>query len=139
MMKKSLSIFGTLFILIAGMHPSFDVHHCHGSIAAMKLSFTGALASCGMENEDSACPFHGMLTSDCCHDNLSQLIVDRSYMPASALLKEVRMQVLMIVEIPAILLKRVVPATRVEFTDTGPPGNPLFSLVSLPAICIFRI
>ena len=138
-MKKALSIFGTFFILIAGMHLSFDVHHCHGSIASMKLSFTGALASCGMENGDSACPFHGTLSSDCCHDNLSQLITDRNYMPAAAFVKEVKMQVLRIFEIPGIIFKTLVPAARIDYADTGPPGNPLISLVRLPSICIFRI
>lgn len=139
MMKKGLSIFSSFFILLAGMHLSFDVHHCHGSIASMKFSFTGALATCGMENGDAACSFHGMLSSDCCHDSLAQLITDRSYMPATAFVKEVKMQVLRIVEIPAFTFKSLAPSGRVAYTDTGPPGNSLISLVSLPVICIFRI
>lgn len=139
LMKKVSAIFSILVILVAGMHLTLDVHHCSGHIAAMKLSFTGALASCGMEKEGQLYSAQGISAFDCCQDNLTQLNTDKIFMPANFVVKEVKMQVARVLELPSALVNYLVPPIQEQYANTGPPGNPLYSLVRLPEICIFRI
>ena len=50
-MKKIVSAFLALLLLISGMHLSVASHYCGGMLAQVKWSFDKELATCGMEGE----------------------------------------------------------------------------------------
>jgi hypothetical protein len=55
-MKKLLSRSVALIILLTGMNLTISSHFCGGVLAATKVSFTGKLASCGMESGQKTIP-----------------------------------------------------------------------------------
>ena len=58
-MKKFISISLTFLLLAALFHFSIATHYCGGTIAATKISLSGKLASCGMENDVENSPQSG--------------------------------------------------------------------------------
>jgi len=70
-MKKVLSIISVLIIILAGLQVTVSSHYCGGEPVASKISLSGTLASCGMEDNEENCPlpWH-QVTSDCCETML---------------------------------------------------------------------
>jgi hypothetical protein len=56
MMKKVLILLIAVILAVSGMQISLDRHYCGGQLADVRVSVTGKLASCGMENEEPVCP-----------------------------------------------------------------------------------
>jgi hypothetical protein len=138
-MKKTLSILFATLILVSGMHLSIATHICGGKVAAVKWSFSGQKATCGMENTKKECPAHNGITSNCCHNKLSVYSVDYTYNPASFQIKEVTKSLLQIFYIPVNIAFDSYIASTSSSTIISPPDNLLASAVSLSKICIFRI
>jgi hypothetical protein len=139
-MKKFLSISFSLLILLSGMHFTVATHYCGGKIAASKVSFSGGLASCGMENPVGQCPSTGThLASDCCHNKVSAFVVDNNYAPSFSEFKAFSQPSLQIFNIPASLNAQSLSVLNFLNTNVHPPGNYLVSEVRLPDICVFRI
>jgi hypothetical protein len=80
-MKKVLTILFAAFILVSGMQVSIDHHYCGGSLAGTRISVTGKLASCGMEESGSSCPDHPVIDKKCCEDQLSFYSISGNYYP----------------------------------------------------------
>jgi len=139
-MKKLFCISFAFLILLSGMHLSVATHFCGGEIAAVKWSFSGKKATCGMENSNSPCPAaHYTIASNCCHNKVAVYTVDNNYTPSSFQIKELSQNVLQVFYIPVSLLYHPLTTSIPLFTNVNPPGELLTSTVSLTDICVFRI
>jgi len=139
-MKKFLSISFSLLILLSGMHFTVSTHFCGGKIAASKVSFSGEVASCGMESSVNQCPSTGThLASNCCHNKISAFMVDSNYAPSFSNFKAFSQSALQVVNIPASFNIQPLLVSNLLNTNVHPPGNYLVTDVSLPDICVFRI
>ncbi len=140
-MKNILSISFALLILLSGMNLSFSTHFCHHKLSASKISFSGKVASCGMETDlaDSyqANGFH--FDSDCCSTNISRLIVDHNYSPSFFNFKYFGHQLLQVLAVPESLTNYSYTILNSLHTTVLPPGILKAGNVSLPNICVFRI
>lgn len=140
-MKKLLSISFALLILLSGMHFSIATHYCGGEIAATKASFSGKLASCGMEEIVDECtsPGNHVEKQNCCNDKVSAFSVDQNYSPSFSDFNFFAQNILQVFEIPASIDFHSFTAINLSYTDTSPPENLMIHSVSLPKICVFLI
>ena len=139
-MKKILSIIFALLILLSGMHLSLATHICGGEIAAVKWSVSGEIASCGMENQNQSCPIQdGFSSKSCCQDEVAIYSVDNNYNPSSFELKKVASNIVQVFYIPVNLLFNFASVPTSSLAYISPHNKLLFSSVSLPDICVFRI
>lgn len=137
-MKKALAILISAVLFASGMHISIDRHYCGGSLADIKISVTGKLASCGMERSDTECQNHPLVNQKCCEDKISYFTICSNYFPEyfsfdNSLSGKDISHTQTIIPISGNsyncdLISRVLP-----------PGYYLKSALTQPEICIFRI
>jgi len=137
-MKKIFSIVFALLILFSGMHVSFATHICGGELAAMKLSFSGQKASCGMPESKTDCGANGNVKSNCCHNNVAIYSVDKNYNPSTIEFKSFSNNLIQAFVIPVSLIINN-SKLIIQNSNVFPPGNQLATNVSLTDICVFRI
>jgi hypothetical protein len=139
-MKKILSISFALLILLSGMHFTIATHFCEGELSDSKVSFSGELASCGMEGSVDRCFSSGKHSdSDCCKNEVSVLSVDHNFSPSFTVFKIFSPNLLQVFEVPACIQIHSLTAVNITCANAQPPGNFLINAVSLPKICVFRI
>ena len=141
LMKKALSILFASLVLLSGTHFTISKHYCGSEGASFeKVSVSGELASCGMENTGDDASLQGIhFSTHCCDNEVSVLAVDPNYAPSFTFFKPFPQPVLQLVDIPASF--SFLPLYPVNYigTNVSPPGHFLVSDVSLPDICVFRI
>ncbi len=137
-MKKLFSILFVFLILLSGMHLSIATHICGGEIAAVKWSFSGEKATCGMENTKTYPVNHG-ITSNCCHNNIAVYSIDNNYNPTSFQIKESEKNVLLVYYIPVTISFSTSVSANSLHNNSIPPNIALTSDVNLSDICVFRI
>ncbi|HEY3371248.1 MAG TPA: hypothetical protein VGK10_10390 [Prolixibacteraceae bacterium] len=138
-MKNILTILLASFILLSGMHFSVAKHFCGNEAAVVKISFSGAKASCGMENNDQTCSKGEEVASNCCRNDIAVLSVDSYFNSTSLQDKDVNQPVTQLFFLPLIQsLYSLVPDFH-AYTDVSPPDKLMANAVSLPKICVFRI
>jgi hypothetical protein len=81
MMKKALTILIAGILITSGMQISLDRHYCGGSLADIKVSFTGKLASCGMERHEAQNTAFPVITNRCCEDQVSVYSISANWYP----------------------------------------------------------
>jgi len=140
-MRKILSILFASLILVSGLHISIAKHYCSGESSAFeKISVTGELATCGMEDPKDLAPLQGVnFKAHCCDNEISTLIVDNNYAPSFSIFKAFPQPVLQVYNNIEILNLQQIVSIDLYNTNVLPPGNYLASAVSLPDICVFRI
>ncbi|MGE5395338.1 MAG: HYC_CC_PP family protein [Candidatus Saccharibacteria bacterium] len=138
-MKNILTIVLASFILISGMHLSIARHICGGKLADVNLSFSEAVAACGMETDATTCATHEKATSDCCRNEITKLSVDDYFAASSLQLKEVTQPLTVLFFLPLIQSLYSVESEVQAFADVGTQANIIVREVSLPKICVFRI
>lgn len=140
-MKKILSILFASLILVSGLHISVARHYCGGEGEAFeKISLTGELASCGMEDSQDNSNLPGVyFKTHCCDDEVSILATDNNYSPSFSEFKVFPQPVSQVYIIPVGYHFQPVLVFNRFNTFVFPPGNYLASSVSLPDICVFRI
>ena len=140
-MKKVLSILFAAIILLSGTHFTISKHYCGSEVASFgKVSVSGELASCGMENPGDENTLPGMhFKTHCCDNKVSVLAVDNNYSPSFTVFKAFPQPALQIIDIPASFSIHPLYAVNHIDTNVRPPGSFLVSDVSLPDICVFRI
>jgi hypothetical protein len=82
-MNKAISILVVAVLIASGMHMSIDRHYCGGALADVKISVTGKLASCGMEQTESDRSNYPLFDQKCCEDQLSYILTSGNYCPES--------------------------------------------------------
>lgn len=123
------------------MHISFASHHCMGDAESFeKISLTGELATCGMEDANSNNSLPGTYLKDhCCDNEVSVLTVDNNYSASSFEFKVSSPVVLQVFLIPESIPTHILYSINGKRTDVSPPGDLLLNEVELPKICVFRI
>jgi hypothetical protein len=140
MMKKVISISLTFLLLIAVLHLSFATHYCGGTIAASKISLTGKLATCGMEDNVKDLPLTGLhLTTHCCDNILVCYGINSIFFPTFSFVQEPCQQHFQIFRIPANLPLTSIASIKSNCTILSPPGVSASNSVDLASICVFRI
>jgi len=139
-MKKSISISLSVLMLLGMVHFSVAKHYCSEMEVASKVSFSGKLASCGMEETKESYPLSGIsLTSHCCDDVVSFYGIDSNYTPSSSSVPdffEYNFQVYHIAgELPVISSAD----EKSLCTYVDPPGVAMSANVDLSDICVLRI
>jgi len=138
-MKKVVSILILSLVLLSGMHLSVANHICGGMNVATKLSFDEEKASCGMKSDFETDTKTKTFTRDCCHDYISNFVVDNQYQPTSLEFKKTSFHLLNVFFIPASSLLHTTAYTKELHRNAIPPGNLLADEVSLSRICVYRI
>jgi hypothetical protein len=140
-MRNFLSISFALLILLSGLHITVATHQCSGEAENFeKVSVTGELASCGMENSGDDNTLPGTYFKDhCCDNEVSVFAVDNNYSASSLDFKVFSPNLLQVFIVPVSSTIHSLTAISTNSTDVSPPGNILLSEVSLPKICVFRI
>lgn len=127
-------------MLLSGMNLTVATHFCGNHLAASKVSFSGKLATCGMEEEPSECTTTGIHSDmDCCANHVSHLAVDHNYSPSFFAFKYFGHQLIQVFAVPQSLTNYSYTALNIIRTNASPPGIIQASDVSLPDICVFRI
>jgi hypothetical protein len=138
-MKKLFSISFAFLILLSGMHLSVATHICGGEVAAVKWSFSGEKATCGMENPKQKCANHKGISSNCCQNEVSFYAIDNNFTPSSLQFNEVNKSILQSFNIPVNILFHSFVAANSLCNNVIPPDIVSTNDVSLVDICIFRI
>jgi len=138
-MKNILTILLASFILLSGMNLSVARHFCGGEIADVKISFSGANASCGMESNENNCAQQENVASNCCTNDRSVFMVDNYFGSSNMQMKEINQPVSQLFFLPLIQSLYSLNTTFQGDTAVRPPDNLIANGVSLPKICVFRI
>lgn len=139
-MKKVLSISLACLMLTALFHLSLATHYCEGHEAASKISFSGILASCGMECNENELPATGTrLLSHCCDNSLVFFGTDINYFPTFSSLPDSYNNHFQVINVPVSISCQYNSSVKSFHSGISPPGEYLSSNVSLADICTFRI
>ena len=139
-MKRGLSISLSLLMLIGLVHFSVATHHCDYMGVASKVSFSGKLASCGMENSEDSWPVSGInLSSHCCDDVVAFYGIDTNFIPSFSVVPESFQYSFQVLNIPNELSVVHSAALTPFYTSIDPPGVLMSTNVDLTDICVFRI
>jgi hypothetical protein len=139
-MKKVISITLTFIILTALIHFSVATHYCGGTIAATKVSLSGKLANCGMENDEKDIPESGTKISSHCCDNIVVFCgINGNYFPSYTSVPETYRQYIHDFSIPENLNFNSVTCLKSIVTSESPPGDFAPDSVDLSTIRIYRI
>jgi len=138
-MKKGFSIFITVFILVSGMHLSIASHLCQGKVVAVKWSFSGKLAGCGMEAPVKSCPVHGGIASNCCHNKIVYFTLDNSYIPSTLQDIDLVTKYVKTHALPVNNLLNSLKPAALTYANVSPPGKSFPHEVNLANICVFLI
>ena len=137
-MKTILSIPLIVLILFSGVAVSFATHYCEGSVVATKVSLTGEMATCGMEEKSSDNLSIDKFSTDCCDNTASVYSICNIYFPSAFNIEDTVLQAISVDFSP--LDNLFSPEIRSNTPNTiRPPGNYTPNSVTLPDICIFRI
>ena len=121
------------------MHVSLATHICGGNLAAVKLSFTGEKATCGMENSTSNTSTQNAFTSDCCQNHVTSYLVDDNYNPTSFQFQDFSKNLDKVFATTSNTNLFSIISSRKIYTNVSPPGVLLANNVSLSDICVYRI
>lgn len=138
-MKKFTAILFAVLILVSGMKPVFSAHLCGESVAAVKWSFTGEDANCGMPHDGNEIPHEGILTQECCHNITAEYTVDDNYSPATFDFNLTPEQSTVLLSIVTDSLLHRFNQHTSKFDIENSPASLLARSVSLPDLCTFRI
>jgi hypothetical protein len=137
-MKKVLTIFMATFLLASGMQVSLDRHFCCGTLADIKISVTGKMASCGMEQSESSCPGHPVINKKCCEDQVSFYSISSKYYPEYfRLTLPASERDIFPLQIGNYITDN---SFNPDLINCGfPPGDSFKSRLTQSGICVFRI
>ena len=139
-MKKLLSITFALLILLSGLHITVATHFCGEEMLVAKVSVSGELATCGMEDGLTPCSAPVKIgATSCCKDKVSAFLVDSNYAPSYTLSAKIKPLLVKDYGFQASLESHFKHSVSLTYSSNSPPGLYCVSAVSLPTICVFRI
>lgn len=127
-------------MLAATFNLSVATHFCGGSVAGLKVSLTGQLASCGMESGERSLPvLETIFTTHCCEDIVTYCETDNNYTTTYSFLADSYQFNFQYISLQAEspVVRRTVLAS--QYKAISPPGVLMSTGVDLSDICIFRI
>lgn len=138
-MKKILSISLIFLILLTGTHLTIAKHYCGGSFAASKVSFTGELASCGMENSEESCPQSANnLKSHCCDDEVTVCTFNNTYTLTYSDFSGISQVLTHDFALPVAVKIYQSLSLNLIIASISPPHNIQPTAVNLAEVCVFR-
>jgi len=137
-MKKSLAILFAVILFASWMQVSIDHHYCGGQLADTRISLTGKMASCGMEQSGPDCPLNTFFDQKCCEDKICYYSINTNYYSEYLNLTQTAPGRDLIPADKDILLSSI-PFNPFLIDWVLPPGDYLSSAVTQSGICIFRI
>jgi len=137
-MKKVFHIIGAIVILASGLNVSIDHHYCGGTLAGTKLSLTGELASCGMEDKARDCSGEPSIENRCCEDQVTHISLNSKYYPEYFKLAN-RFAGKIIQAVPVCNIPFICPDVTRITSWTLPPGERIKADITQSGICVFRI
>ena len=138
-MKKGISISLVFLVISAMLNFSVATHYCGGHVAASKISVTGKLASCGMEDQQNDLPRGKYFSKHCCEDVVVSISTDNNYVPSSFNIPctfQFNFQTSVLHPESAVDLAGIF---KLQYPDKSPPGAMMSANVDLSDICVFRI
>jgi hypothetical protein len=138
-MKKGFSIAMIFLTLTAILQLTVATHYCGGEIAGSKISFSGKVASCGMEDDkNSLLSTDTFLTTHCCHDVIHFYNITANYFPSISVVADTFQQSSPHFNISdrASFCSSLLLQTN---SNKSPPGELGYRSVNLSEICILRI
>jgi hypothetical protein len=138
-MKKAFAILFASLVLLSGMHLSVASHLCCGELAAVKCSFTGEKATCGMEDHQSPCSSNGVIEADCCKNQISTCKADNNYFPTSTEATAVHSIAAPLFNVLPIFLHTASVLTETYYSMVGPPVLKPFNSVERSFIGVIII
>jgi hypothetical protein len=139
-MKRLIAIPLILLLTFSGISFTVAKHYCGGHLAATKLSFSGELASCGMEGEGLSHHSSGIiLKTHCCDDIVTCIGILNDYVPSFSFIPEFFQHNIQDFIIPDTIPVFISAALPSIYTNVIPPGELMSTRVNLCDICVFRI
>ena len=137
-MKKIIPILFILSAILSGIHITVATHYCRGSVTASEVSFSGKMASCGMEDVQNECPVQPFIGNNCCEDQVTFYRISSNYIPEyfRVSLTTGFPDMPFAPECDVLLRGSHIDVYR---TLELPPGEKLKSAPSLSEICVYRI
>lgn len=140
MMKKLLSISVSGLMLVAILHLTIAIHYCGGEAEASVVSFSGKLATCGMESDHAGLPSdHELIKTHCCDNVVKTIGINSVYFPFSFEVQGADQPLVLIAAVTDILLINNTTAIEQPSVAYSPPGQYISTAVSPETICVFRI
>jgi hypothetical protein len=129
-----------LLLSIAAMFLfSVATHYCGGFVAATKVSLTGELATCGMENDEKEKLSQETFTRHCCDDVLTYCTTDNNYAPSFSVFPQLYENNLQKFNASEGVPYLPSPALSSLKINVNPSGVFVSTQVDLSDICVFRI
>ena len=139
-MKKGISISLVLLMITAILNFSVASHYCSGKLAASKVSMTGKLANCGMEDSEKQVPLPGThFSNHCCDDVVAFLGISSNYTPSFSFIPDPFKNNFQIIGIPLGYNVHSTDFLRSYSANESPPPASMSTNVDLSDICVFRI
>jgi len=137
--KKGISISLVFLVISAMLNFSVATHYCGGHVAASKISVTGKLASCGMENQQNDLPPGKYFSRHCCEDYVVSITTDNNYVPSSFNIPDAFQFSFQSSVLPSESSIGLSGIFKLQYPDKSPPGALMSTKVDLSGICVFRI
>lgn len=138
-MKKVFSILFASLILLSGMHLTIASHICCGELAAVKYSFTGEKASCGMTDVQAPIPMNGEIKTDCCKNRVASFTTDHNYFPSFSKVAAFGGETTPVLAVFPDIFIATPPLSKTYYSMVGPPVLQSCTAVDQSFICVFII
>jgi hypothetical protein len=139
-MKKIVAISLMLMILFSGISINIASHYCGGNYKGTEVSFSGKLASCGMEEMVATHSYQEVFQRHCCENVVSSVKLSGNYLPVSFSHHNApSREIVHIYAVPHYLFSGSELAVYPCMDGKSPPG--FFSPVNVEqqVICVFLI
>jgi hypothetical protein len=137
-MKKAVSILVSILLLGSGLQLSLDRHFCDGKMVDVKVSFTGKMASCGMEDDQQDLFDYQVIKTNCCEDEIILYGLDNSFYPEFNNIHSVD-PIKVIYQKPSDIINSYNIQVSNLLKLIFPSGNEPGSTLTQSEICVFRI
>jgi hypothetical protein len=139
-MKKAASISLMLIMLVATFPISVATHFCGGNYAATRISLSGGMASCGMEDQSPAKSSQDLFSKHCCDNLISSVSISTNYVPSFWSFPQDKGHE---INFPKVVHDQLFISQQIPASATTGPARPpgIFNPASVQqqVICIFRI
>jgi hypothetical protein len=137
-MKRAIAISVAFILIASGFKITIDRHFCGGNLADVRLSVTGKLASCGMEQEEQQCTNNQAFDQKCCEDQITHFSLSSNYFPEYfSMLHPVTGKEIITMQTDDHI--HVNSFHTDSYISNLPPGFNIKSRLTQPEICVFRI
>ena len=138
-MKRLLYIPLVLLITFSGISLKYAAHYCKDFQVASKISLTGKLADCGMENQKVNNHEGYNIKSHCCDNLTISFLLNSNYLFKSVLVVEKGNTHYITINSHIISLDRTGESSLPVNVLFRPPGSVCPNSVALQSLCTFRI